>query len=102
MRLQDLNNIITTRSGSEKKLTTFSYIYYLRLLTKEGLNRKYSRYYRRLLANVALLVYKGIIFRGPAKKKVIYKKYEYYTRKKYLYIPVSIYSLFAALLYTYY
>ena len=42
MRLQDLNNISIIRSGSKKKLTTFSYIYYLRLLIKEGLDRKYS------------------------------------------------------------
>ena len=101
MRLQDLNNTITTRSGGEKKLTTPYYIRYLRLITKKGLDYKYSRYNRTLLADVALLVYKGAIFRGPARKKVIYKKCEYYSHKRYSYIPVSIYCLSAALSYSY-
>ena len=99
MRLQDLNNAIAARSGGEKKLTTFSCVRCLRLLAKEGPNRKYSRCHRRLLADVALLVCQGAIFRGPAKKKMMHKKCEYCARKRHSCVPVSVPSLFAGLSY---
>ena len=97
MRLQDLNNAIAARSGREKKLTTPCCVRCLRLIAKKGSDCKHSPCYRTLLADVALLVYKGAIFRGPARKKVIHKKYEYCSHKRHSCVPVSIHCLSAAL-----